>query len=84
MIAMTVFEKLELVVHPKTAVPAIDKIRQRRGSDITIARGKKPPPWSGKPWLRYFTQISTALVMCAGVIESQSGIRDMGTLYTDS
>jgi len=49
------FEKLELVVHPKTAVPAIDKIRQRRGSDTTLARGEKLPPWSGKPWFRHFT-----------------------------
>ena len=76
------FEKLELLVHPMTAVPAIDETRQRQGSNTTLVRGEKPP-WCGKPWFRHSTQISTTRVMC-GVLESRSGVRDMGTSYTDS
>jgi len=77
------FEKLELLVHPMTSVPAIDEIRQRQGSNTTLVRGEKPP-WSGKPWFRHFTQISTTLVMCGVLKSDRSGVRDMGTSYTDS
>jgi len=73
------FEKLELLVHPMTAVPAIDETRQRQGSNTTLVRGEKPP-WSGKPWFRHSTQISTTQVMC-GVLESRSGVRDMNVIH---
>jgi len=70
------FEDLEVIVHPRKAIPDLEGYRKARNVDGSFDK-------DSKNWFQGFSDVNVTLIMCSSVLEKRANIQSLGKLYLD-
>ena len=75
--ATATFSEIDVVLHPKTKIPDLIKMKSYRGKEGNLE-------FDHKVWFETFTDLRVTLSTCTSVVEKRAGIKGMGNLLIDS